>query len=288
MCNRKVGVEQMNKTVVYLYPDDKKAASLKVFQDRTNQITGFYFTRDSIKDVEKLPNVNNCAIYFLFNNSEEDESRVYVGQSVNGVARIKDHVANKEFWSFCIMFVTDNSSFDKLTIDYLEFKFISKFKQSSYTLANKDNRNNEPNFSIFDKPDFDSYVSQIEFLLSTEGVVTIEPSALSNSNKYYYPSNKNLGKLYVRDGKFVLTTGSVIRRPKESTKNYAGGFYTRINKLIDDYLEDEKVIETGDGLVTVVDLAFDRPSRPAVLLAGNSQNGWTFFNGLNDLRAIKY
>ena len=63
----------MNKTVVYLYPDDKKAASLKVFQDRTNQITGFYFTRDSIKDVEKLPNVNNCAIYFLFNNSEEDE-----------------------------------------------------------------------------------------------------------------------------------------------------------------------------------------------------------------------
>ena len=75
----------MNKTVVYLYPDDKKAASLKVFQDRTNQITGFYFTRDSIKDVEKLPNVNNCAIYFLFNNSEEDESRVYVGQSVNGV-----------------------------------------------------------------------------------------------------------------------------------------------------------------------------------------------------------
>ena len=276
----------MNKTVVYLYPDDKKAASLKVFQDRTNQITGFYFTRDSIKDVEKLPNVNNCAIYFLFNNSEEDESRVYVGQSVNGVTRIKDHVANKEFWSFCIMFVTDNSSFDKLTIDYLEYAFVNKFKKSSYTLTNKDNRNNEQNFSIFDKPDFDSYVSQIEFLLSTEGIMTAAPSMISNNNKYYYPANKELGKLYVRDGKFILTNGSMIKRPNEAVRNHAGGLYASINKLIDDYIEDGKVIEAKSGFVSTVDLAFDRPSRPAVLLAGNSRNGWTFFKGLDKLRGI--
>jgi len=32
----------MQKVVTYLYPDVKKASSLKVFQDRTNQIRAFY------------------------------------------------------------------------------------------------------------------------------------------------------------------------------------------------------------------------------------------------------
>lgn len=38
----------MPKTVTYLYPDIEKASSLKMFQDRTNQIRAFYFTRENI------------------------------------------------------------------------------------------------------------------------------------------------------------------------------------------------------------------------------------------------
>lgn len=55
----------MQKTITYLYPDVTKASSLKVFQDRTNQIRAFYFTRDHIKDVEKLEMGTNYAVYFF-------------------------------------------------------------------------------------------------------------------------------------------------------------------------------------------------------------------------------
>lgn len=275
----------MQKTVTYLFPNADKASSLKVFQDRTTQITGIYFTRDSIKDVESLQNNKNYAIYFLFNNSEEEDDRVYIGQSINGVERIKNHVANKEFWTYCIMFVTDNNSFDKLTIDYLEYEFINRFKKSSFTLTNKDERNNCPNFSIFDKPIFDSFITQIEFLLSTAGIVVSEQRLPKGQLKYYVPSsNKFKGKIYVKDGKFVLCKNSVILRPAESTVNYSGNFYASLNKQIDDYIEDGKILKTDSGLVTTVDLAFSKPSRVATLLSGHNQNGWVFFKGLNELR----
>jgi hypothetical protein len=48
-----------------------------------------------------------------------------------------------------ILFVTDNNSFDKLSIDYLEYDFIQKFKASSCVLLNKDLR---PNVSVYDFP----------------------------------------------------------------------------------------------------------------------------------------
>lgn len=63
----------MEKVVTYLYPDTEKAANLKVFQDRTNQIKAFYFTRDNIREVERLESGTNYAVYFLFDKSADGE-----------------------------------------------------------------------------------------------------------------------------------------------------------------------------------------------------------------------
>lgn len=80
----------MQKAITYLYPDASNAANLKMYQDRTNQIKAFYFTRERYKQVIGLESSSNYAIYFLFNDSE-DENQVYIGQSVNGVYRIEEH-----------------------------------------------------------------------------------------------------------------------------------------------------------------------------------------------------
>lgn len=86
----------MQKSITYLYPDADNAANLKMYQDRTNQIKAFYFTKESYKKVYDLPYALNYAIYFLFNDSE-DEYLVYIGQSVNGWTFFKglDELRNK-------------------------------------------------------------------------------------------------------------------------------------------------------------------------------------------------
>ncbi|GEK90235.1 protein of unknown function [Alkalibacterium putridalgicola] len=278
----------IEKTITYFYPDEKKAAYLKVFQDRTNQIKGFYFTKEHIKEIEKLDSSTNYAIYFLFDNSDLDNKKTYIGQSINGVKRIFDHINKKDFWSYCILFVTDNNSFDKLTIDYMEYEFIKRFKKSSFTLMNKDPRTNEPNISMYDKPNILAYINQIEFLLSAEGVSIDTISTDQFNERFYYPENKNYRScIFVKDGQFVLAKNSELRRPVDSSKNWkTGNFFTRYNNMIDNYIEDGKVIEENGVLRTVINMSFDSPSRVAELISGQSTNGWLFFDDLNELRTM--
>lgn len=275
----------MQKTITYLYPDEMNASNLKMYQDRTNQIKAFYFTRESYKQVYELPCSLNYAIYFLFNNSE-DENLVYIGQSVNGIQRIENHIRGKEFWTFGILFVTDNNSFDKLSIDYLEYEFIQRFKKSSYVLTNKDLRLNKPNISVYDLPNLEAFIAQIEFLLSAEGIDISEQADNHESTKYYYPSPKYDARLFIKDGKFVLSVGSEVKRPPESTKEWKDkNHYKRGNAIIDSYIENEKVKAIDGKLITQVNISFKSPSAPAALIAGLSENGWKFFKGLDDIRS---
>lgn len=275
----------MQKTITYLYPDERNAANLKMYQDRTNQIKAFYFTRESYKQVYELPCSLNYAIYFLFNDSE-DENLVYVGQSINGIQRIEDHVRGKDFWSYGILLVTDNNSFDKLSIDYLEYEFIQRFKKSSYVLTNRDVRPNKPNISVYDLPNLEAFITQIEFLLSAEGIDIDEQVDKNESIKYYYPPTKHNAKLFVKDGKFILAAGSEVKRPPESTQEWKDkNHYKRGNAIIDSYIENEKVIELDGKLITQVNLAFKSPSAPADLITGLSENGWKFFKGLEEIRS---
>ncbi|WP_313525542.1 GIY-YIG nuclease family protein [Anaerotignum sp.] len=274
----------MQKTITYLYPDERNAANLKMYQDRTNQIKAFYFTRESYKQVYELPCSLNYAIYFLFNDSE-DENLVYVGQSINGIQRIEDHIRGKDFWSYGILFVTDNNSFDKLSIDYMEYEFIQRFKKSSYVLTNRDVRPNKPNISVYDFPNLEAFITQIEFLLSAESIDIDEQGDKNESIKYYYPPMKHNAKLFVKDGKFILAAGSEVKRPSESTQEWKDkNHFKRGNAIIDSYIENEKVIEIDGKLITQVNLAFKSPSAPADLITGLSENGWKFFKGLEELR----
>lgn len=277
----------MQKTITYLYPDVSKAANLKVFQDRTNQIKAFYFTKENIKDLECMESVFNYAVYFLFDSSDADSKKIYIGQSMNGITRIYDHVRNKDFWTYCLLFVTDNNSFDKLSIDYMEHAFIKKLKKSSFMLMNKDLRTNEPNISIYDRPNLDAYIEQIEFLLNAEGVSLQEVSPNGVGVTYYEPTSKKYkAKLFVKDGKFILVEGSVIRRPTELAKDWKVNLYERNNNVINGYLDDGKVEEINGEIVLLMNIEYNSPSMPASLLSGRSENGWLFFKGLNELRSL--
>jgi hypothetical protein len=277
----------MQRSITYLYPDEDNAANLKMYQERTNQIKGFYFTRESYKHIEGLDSSENYAIYFLFNDSE-DENMVYIGQSVNGVKRIDNHNRKKDFWTYGIMFVTDNNSFDKLSIDYMEYEFINKFKKSSFVLTNKDLRANKPNVSIYDLPNLNAYIKQIEFLLSAEGIdIDIADEGPIN-RKYYFAKGKYNAKIFIKEGKFILVKGSELNRPPEASKEWKyKGHYIRNNQTIDDYIEDGKVKEENGKLITQVNLDYKSPSRPANLVTGLAKNGWKFFQELNELRDEK-
>lgn len=280
----------MARAITYYYPDETAPSSLKVFQDRSSQIRGFFFTRDRLEDMAKVENAGNYAIYFLLGNDDDEHPipTIYVGQSKNGAGRIIDHKYKKSFWSHCIMFVSDNNAFDTNAIDYMEYYFIQKVVSAGvYVVENKDERKKKPNVSIYDQPAYDQYIAQIEFLLQVEGVRLALP-AKKITGKYYKLKGKGpSAQAYFQDGLFYLDVGSIIRpvSGKSQTKELSNVLLNR-EKRIQLLLSEGKIAPCeDDGYYKVLyPLSFRSPSMMAVFVLGYNANGWKTFDGIKELR----
>ena len=280
----------MARAITYYYPDETAPSSLKVFQDRSSQIRGFYFTRDRLEDIAKVENAGNYAIYFLLGNDDDEHPipTIYVGQSKNGAGRIIDHKYKKSFWSHCIMFVSDNNAFDTNAIDYMEYYFIQKVVGAGvYMVENKDERKKKPNVSIYDQPTYDQYIAQIEFLLQIEGV-QLELPTKKSAGKYYKLKGKGpSAQAYFQDGLFYLDVGSIIRpvSGKSQPKELPNALLNR-EKRIQLLLSEGKIAPCeDDGYYKVLyPLSFRSPSMMAVFVLGYNANGWKTFDGIKELR----
>lgn len=76
----------MPRTITYYYPDENNPSSVKVFQDRSSQIRGFFFKRDYLKEVAKEAYATNYAVYFLFSD-EADTKGIKPFRQVKDVQR---------------------------------------------------------------------------------------------------------------------------------------------------------------------------------------------------------
>lgn len=278
-----------SKNITYYFPDTKVATGFKLFKEQGTSLTGFYFTKSNIPLVTKENYSDNYAIYFLFDDVGDGKPSVYVGQSTNGVYRIKDHVRTKAFWNYCIMIVSDNNSFDKSAIDYLEFHFINRFKSTVYNLENKEPRTQTPTIDRFIRSTYDNYIEQIHFLLEANGIDFRDEQQDLNENKKYF--NATLGrdaKLFIHDGKFYVAQGSVIVRPKEQVKTWQDGgkfyqFYTdKFLQLVES--NQAELLSDNRSAKLLVDVAFTAPSGAAEIVTGNSTNGWNFWEDLEKIR----
>lgn len=277
----------MARTIQYYYPDESNPASLKVFQDQSTQIRAIRFTRDRLQKASELENASNYAIYFLF-SQKDDHSKpvIYIGQSKQGVGRITQHNQTKDFWSYCILFVSDNNVFDMNAIDYMEYYFIHKLVQSkAYQLENKDMRDREPNISTFNQTTYLSYIEQIEFLLRADGI-TLDAPTKAKELKYYVLRGNPTCKVYFQDGAFILEVGAVITPYTSSSTNQATIYYIdRQNKEIAQFEKEGKLEKQADGTYrSILPISFRSPSGVSCFILGQSSNGWNVFDGIQELR----
>lgn len=280
------------KNLSFYFPDSDNASGLKIFKEIGTALTGFYFKRSYLPNVLKEDNSSNYAIYFLFDDSDNDPI-VYIGQSTNGVNRVKDHVKKKEFWSFCIMVVSDNNSFDKSAIDYLEYHFIHKFKNTVYKLENIDNRNTQPIVNVFQKSTYDNYCNQIEFMLEANGIDFLEKKNSKEKDFQFFEASKGIkSKLYVKDDVFFLAKDSIISMPIETSKDWNddGRFYRNHSSRFNELLVDgkAKLLESNlSKAILLEDIPFKSPSAAAEITSGYAENGWLFWKGLDEIRKIE-
>lgn len=252
--------------------------------------------RTYLEKCKERTDLKQSGVYFLFGKNNQDEEQVYIGQADarnngNGVlSRIIEHLKDKEYFSDVVILTTQNNSFGKTEISYLENRFTNlAIDNARYTVINK----NTPNGSnvTSELEDFIDYSKMILGVLGYKIFVPLIKKQVEIQSKedqeelilYIFAKRKGAekptkGQCKRTNEGFVVLAGSMIESHyKESAPN-------SVRLLKEKCIENNEII---NGILQK-DKLFSSPLYAASFVLGRSINGkdlWKTKEGLslNDL-----
>lgn len=222
--------------------------------------------REDLTEAKSLPNIPQRGVYYLLDEDHGNVSRVYAGQTTQGIARLDAHKAKKEFWNKAVMFLDDDQNISRDALDVLEAKAIDYVRtHGSYETDN----------SATPKPYVDPYKEEaverlhekILFRMAALGydLDRVNQSPAGTSVVFHTKKNgvRGSGRYDKSTGHFTVLAGSKVNLSKPVLKNVSVAALRG---------------EMFDGIAGIANLAedleFPTPSAAAVFVLGGSQNGW--------------
>lgn len=235
--------------------------------------------RTYVSTSDDRPDLNYTGVYFLFGQNDDGETaQAYIGEAENILSRLKQHLAEKDFWTECVVFISKDNNLNKAHIKYLENHLYYLAKEAKrYEILNS-NTPTESSISEMDQAEMDEFIDNMRLILSVLGHKVLESSAGNIRNKHtptYYLQDRTGVKA---SGK-PTSEGFAILKGSRITQNIASSLSQSVlnkrQRLIDKGIVDENYIFTQDW-------SFSSPSLAAAIVVGYSINGrsaWKDKNG---------
>lgn len=258
--------------------------------------------RIDLEKSKEIQYLNNSGVYFLLSRNENDEQQVYIGQADvrndgTGVLSriiehsIKDKEKDEEYFSEAVILTTQNNSFGKTEISYLENRFTSLAKETDrYYVINKNtpNRSNVTEEKELELEDFIEYSKIILGILGYKIFVPLIKRESDNKEQeelmlYIFNKKQVVARCKrTREG-FVVLKGSKIRMKNNKSLS------NKTKAIQKQYVENKEIV---DGILKI-DVLCNSPSAAAEFVLSSSVNGkdvWKTKEGLslNDLEEKEF
>lgn len=243
------------------------------------------FPRGKLVELNKQE-YEKSGIYFLFN---EDERKVYIGETDNVSRRLPEHVRKKEFWDRVCIITSKDFNLTKSHIRYLENKLIALVQNNeNYTLDNQNNGSRAiENLSRPDMADMEYFLKNVELIFSTLGLDFLKTGKISKDDFIHDFSissdEKNVTDFVLStkglqafaqdvDGRFIVLKGSQISPyiSESSQKDNTYILNLRPNLLA-------KGIVNPETFTFMESYIFNSPSAAAAVISGRGANGRTMW-----------
>lgn len=258
----------MNFTNVVTYYLDGKPNGVRRCRIEGSVIEAIIIPRESVNDAKPLANVlPKQGIYFLIEDREGvDLPRMYAGQTTNGIGRLYDHKAKKDYWTLAVMFVARDEHFHLDVISALESLAIRGIVESErYDSDNKI----DPKFkiSVYQQQVVESYYADISFLMAALGW-NIDKKPLGDKGEWRTRRNGIVAFGRYADGRFDVLPGSCIAMGKQvGLKKY--------NDQREALLKGNQIVRDSQGHYILKKIVtFKTPSGASDFVLGGSTNGW--------------
>ncbi|MGL4647139.1 MAG: GIY-YIG nuclease family protein [Mycoplasmoidaceae bacterium] len=202
----------MNKHAIYTIIFD----ALEGFRiDELDGLRSFYIPKDQLhkigkNDFHKKYGLSNAGIYFLIHKNEK---KVYVGQTGDLYNRLQQHKRSNKFakGGFAIAIATESNTLSKTFIDYLEYHYIQKYKNSEFwNLENEEKREKIPNIQIFETIKIEKLISKINIILRLNRVMFDRKKPLTKENESNIIANNSENIFYYKGAKVLFNEGYMI------------------------------------------------------------------------------
>lgn len=240
---------------------------IRLYMRHLSTIKTYVVPRHYLAEARVLTGIGNPGVYFLVNDEAGTLTKIYVGQTRNGISRLDDHNSKKDFWNKAILFLADSDHFTLNILSGLEKFAIQKALDANrYDVDNK----TIPKYRIseYDMPIVEEIYEEIEFIMATLGY-RMNVSTVKSNQKIFETSRRGIIAYGTYSGEsFEILPDSQI---DVSNPTHIISYNAKRQAMI----EDGTIIQKANGkyyLTKVV--SFKSPSGASDFVLGGSTNGW--------------
>lgn len=212
------------------------------------------------------------AVYLLFGDADgSGRPVVYIGETEDAFARLKDHEAQKDYWSEAAVFVSQDDHFNKAHVKYLEGRLYEIAVQADrYTVMNTQKPTSAA-IAMDEQAEMEDFIDNVTVLTFGMGHKVFEPLVQKETEHltgrqvfFIRTKNHSVDARMVRTVEgYVVLKGSKIR--ESDTKSTPPWTKKRRAQLV-----SEGTIQNG---VFMRDELFSSPSGASDIVTGNSTSG---------------
>jgi len=233
--------------------------------------------RAALKGLLARPEFDSPGVYLLRSQSgsyDFDES-VYIGEAEELRARLKQHIADRDFESM-VCFLSKDEMLTKAHIKYLESRLISLSRQANSSYIENSNNPRGARLSEADVSDMEYFLDQIRLILPAVGMKTlveaaphavIEMQRRIDDASYQVKSKTITATMIETEAGFIVKAGS--QASATTSKSIAEGWLKIRKKLI----EAGVLKAQGENLVFTEDASFSSPSAASSVVLGRQAPG---------------
>lgn len=247
---------------------DGEPNGIRVCRCTLSTITTLFVPRPALARAKRIEDLPLRGIYYLINDEDGIISRLYIGQTTQGLLRLDDHNAKKEFWNKAILFLADDNEFSLDNVSALEKYAIQQARASKrYTVDNKQ----DPKYKInqYQKPIVEEIYDEISFLMGSFGYQIEDSDDTLAHAKLFFTSRRGVKAQGIYTGEsFDVLEGSPVDLSVPSKLD-------RYEKIRQELLDSGDLVRDSDGTGRLhKTVSFASPSGAADFVLGGSNNGW--------------
>ncbi|RXH55352.1 GIY-YIG nuclease family protein [Granulicella sibirica] len=247
--------------------------------------------RIRLAEALKRAEASFTGIYLLLGDSDDSNLvRVYIGESDDVAARIRNHDANRDWWTQAILITSAANSLNKAHVKYLESRLVEEARRAGRMKLENANTPPKPTLSEAAQANMEQFVDYVLTILPairvdgflvktrTQAPKSATPSPVESKVSAVFSLRLANGEVNatarLENGEFVVQAGSIGRAKWIGVEhNY--------QKLFDELVESGVYLEDGVQRRFSKSYAFSSPSAAGAVLNGRATAGpiaWVLAN----------